>query len=322
MSKEPEIKIASPSRARAEIAARVALSFYKEGGRDSLSPVTLLMGPTESKIGGGQAPISVERKKCHFNFSNPAALARMALLGRGLYKSKIPLRAIGVFPSWDRLVFAVREDTGIRSLEEIKEQKYPLKVSTRSGGRFHTTLFAIEQVLTAYGFSFADIKKWGGAVLPASNPSGSERARHIESGEANAVFDEGLKSWGSMALKSGMRFLPLGKSVLKRMEKIGFSAAPISPLVFPDVEREIDAVDFSGWLFFCGPDLPGRIAYRMARAIDLCHDQIPVDHLDGRGMTMEEFCCGGEGGPLTIPLHPGARRYYKEKGYLVSNAAE
>jgi TRAP-type uncharacterized transport system substrate-binding protein len=317
MSKEQPIKIASPSRARSEIAARVALQFYKEGGRETLSPVTLLMGPTESEIGGGRAPISVGRRRCHFNFSNPAALARMALLGRGLYKEKIPLRAIGVFPSWDRLVFAVREETGIRSIEEIEQKQYPLKISTRHGGGFHTTLFAIEQVLKAHGFSFAHIKRWGGTVLPASSPSGSERARHIQSGEADAVFDEGIKSWGSVALKSGMRFLPLNEPAIRQMERIGFSTALIDPLLFPELDREIIAVDFSGWLFFCRRDLPSRIAYSMARAIDLCHTEIPVDHLDRRGMTMEEFCRGGEGGPLTIPLHRGAKRYYKEKGYLV-----
>jgi len=54
----------------------------------------------------------------------------------------------------------------------------------------------------------------------------------------------------------------------------------------------------------------------MAKAIDLEHTKIPVDHFDHRGMTMDEFCQGGEGGPLTIPLHPGAKKYYQEKGYL------
>jgi TRAP-type uncharacterized transport system substrate-binding protein len=33
-------------------------------------------------------------------------------------------------------------------------------------------------------------------------------------------------------------------------------------------------------------------------------------------MTMEEFCRGGDGGQLMIPLHPGAKKYYREKGYL------
>ncbi len=320
MSKEQEIKIASPSSGRSEIAARVALGLYREIGRHTNYSVSLVMGPSDSEMGGGGAPIVVGKKKYHFNFSNPAALARMALFGRGLYKSKIPLRAIGVFPSWDRLVFAVHEDTGIRSLEEIKEIKFPLRVSTRHGGRFQTTLFDIDQILKGYGFSFADLKKWGGKIFPESSPSSSERVRHVQSGEANAVFDEGIKSWGSMALKSGMRFLPLNESVIKRIEKIGFSTALIDPLLFPELDREVVTLDFSGWLFFCHRNLPSRIAYRMAKAIDLCHDEIPVDHLDRRGMTMEEFCRGGEGGPLTIPLHPGARRYYKEKGYLVSDA--
>ena len=53
----------------------------------------------------------------------------------GFYKKKIPLRAIGVFPTWDRLIFAVRKDSGIQSLEDIKKQKYPLRISTRRKGQ-------------------------------------------------------------------------------------------------------------------------------------------------------------------------------------------
>jgi TRAP-type uncharacterized transport system substrate-binding protein len=67
---------------------------------------------------------------------------------------------------------------------------------------------------------------------------------------------------------------------------------------------------------FCPADLPTGIAYNMARAIDLCHEQIPVDHFDKRPMTMREFCRGGEAGQLNIPLHPGAKKYYREEGYV------
>jgi TRAP-type uncharacterized transport system substrate-binding protein len=75
-------------------------------------------------------------------------------------------------------------------------------------------------------------------------------------------------------------------------------------------------VDFSGWTFFCHADLPFPAAYHMAKAVDLCHEKIPVDHFDKRPMTMGEFCRGGEAGQLNIPLHPGARKYFREKGYL------
>jgi len=31
---------------------------------------------------------------------------------------------------------------------------------------------------------------------------------------------------------------------------------------------------------------------------------------------MRELCQGSEKCPLRVPLHPGAQKYYKEKGYL------
>jgi TRAP-type uncharacterized transport system substrate-binding protein len=31
---------------------------------------------------------------------------------------------------------------------------------------------------------------------------------------------------------------------------------------------------------------------------------------------MAEFCRGCEAGQLNIPLHPGAKKYFREKGYL------
>lgn len=309
------ISIATTSR-RSEIAIQVARSFYRHASLPATSEVRLAMGYRDSKLGGTAIPLLVDQKKFDFGFANPAGLARMALLGVGPYRKKLALRAIGVFPSWDRLVFAVRGDSGIRSLEEIKEKKYPLSVSTRSGTKFHTTLYVIDQTLKAYGFSLADIEKWGGKILRAPSPSDPARAEHIRSGKANAVFDEGIKSWGEQALESGMKFLPVRGDVLRRMQRLGFGGATLSKSSFPGLDEEIATVDFSGWTFFCHQRLPATIAHSMAMAIERCREQIEADHLDRTTMTIEEFCRGSEGGPLTIPLHPGAKRYYREQGYL------
>ena len=316
MNKKINLSIAVTSRGRAAIAAHIAVSFYTKVRLPSQSRVTVAMGYGDSELGGTSTPIVVDKKKFHFGFGNPAGLARMAFLGRGFYKKKMALRAIGVFPSWDRMVFAVHKDTGIRSIEEIKEKKVPLRVSSRSGGRFHTTLYAIDEVLKGYGFSLAEIEKWGGKVLRASNPGSVERKEHIRSGEANAVFDEGLKSWGALALDSEMKFLPIRADVLKRMDKLGFPSAPATRATYPQLEEEVPTLDFSGWTLFCHRDLSREMAYQMAMAIDLCHERIPADHFDRRPMTIQEFCQGGDGGALTIPLHPGAKKYYREKGYL------
>jgi TRAP-type uncharacterized transport system substrate-binding protein len=301
---------------RVDIANIVGITFFNNVELPRASQLDVAMGWRDSALGGTGPAVLVGQKKYDFGFGNPVGLARMAYLGRGFYKKKIPLRAIGVFPTWDRLIFAVRQDTGIESLEDVKKQKYPLRISTRQSGKLQTTRYAVEEVLKAYGMTLGDIRRWGGKVMEAASPSSQDRKRHIQSREADAVFDEGVKSWGPLALNSGMRFLPVNDAAVRHMEKIGFPSAMLTRKHYPKLERDIRSIDFSGWTFFCHADLPSKLAYHMAKAVDLCHQQIPVDHFDKRPMTIREFCRGGEAGQLNIPLHPGARKYFKEKGYL------
>ncbi|MET0585633.1 MAG: TAXI family TRAP transporter solute-binding subunit [Candidatus Binatia bacterium] len=314
MTKNISLSIATASKGRAAIAASIAVAFYTRFRLPEPSQITVAMG--YGRLAGIDAPVNVDRGKFHFGFANPSGVARMAYLGRGSYKKKMALRAIGVFPSWDRLVFAVRADTGIHSIEEIKATRFPLRVSTRMTGSLLSTLFIIDEVLKGYGFSLSDIESWGGKIMRVSNPSSLERGHHLRSSEADAVFDEGLKSWGDLALESGMRFLPIRADVLKRLERLGFTSAPVTNKEFSGLKEPITTVDFSGWPLLCRSDLAPEFAYKMAEAIDSCHEQIPVDHFDRRPMTMRDFCQGSDGGPLTIPLHRGAKKYYERNGYL------
>jgi TRAP-type uncharacterized transport system substrate-binding protein len=310
-----KLSIAATSK-RVDIANVVSLTFFNNVQLPAQSQLDVAMGWRDSELGGTGPAILVDKKRYDFGFGNPVGLSRMAYLGRGFYKNKIPLRAIGVFPTWDRLIFAVRKDSGIQSIEDIKKQKYPLRISTRRKGKLQTTLYVIEEVLKAYGIRLSDIETWGGKIMPAASPSSPERNIAIRSGTADAVFDEGVKSWGATALDAGMRFLPVDEGVLRQIEKIGFPSAILTRKHYPKMDRDIRTVDFSGWTFFCHADLPSEIAYNMAKAVDLCYKQIPVDHFDKRPMTIREFCRGGEAGQLNIPLHPGAKKYFRERGYL------
>lgn len=315
MDKPIKLTIGATSK-RVDIANAVSLTFFNNADLPRQSRLDVAMGWRDSELGGTGPALLVDRRKLDFGFGNPVGLSAMAYLGRGFYEKKIPLRAIGVFPTWDRLIFAVRKDTGIESLEDIKRKRYPLRISTRRRGKLQTTIYAIEEVLKAYGMSYRDIEKWGGKIMEAPNPSGPERRDAILSGKADAVFDEGVKSWGQTALNAGMRFLPVDDAAARHMARLGFPSAMLTRKHYPKLDQAIRCVDFSGWTFFCRADLPAAIAYNMAKAVDLCHKQIPVDHFDKRPMTMQEFCRGGEAGQLNIPLHPGAKKYFREKGYL------
>ena len=315
MDQPIKLSIAATSK-RVDIANLVGFTFFNQVELPRQSQLDIAMGWRDSELGGTGPAILVGKKKYSFGFGNPVGLAAMAYLGRGFYKNKIPLRAIGVFPTWDRLIFAVRRDIGIQSLEDVRKQKYPLRISTRRRGKLATTIYAIEEVLKTYGMSYRDIEKWGGKIMEAPNPSGPERRDAIQSGKADAVFDEGVKSWGPTALKAGMRFLPINDAAAKHMAKLGFPSAMLTRKHYLNLQQDIRCIDFSGWTFFCHADLPNAIAYHMAKSVDLCHKHIPVDHFDKRPMTIREFCRGGEAGQLNIPLHPGAKRYFRDKGYI------
>jgi len=315
MEKPVKLSIGGTSK-RVDIANVVALTFFNNVRLPPKSQLDVAMGWRDSELGGTGPALLVGNKKCDFGFGNPVGLSAMAYRGCGFYKKKIPLRAIGVFPTWDRLIFAVRKETGIESLTDIKKRKYPLRISTRRRMKLQTTVYAIEEVLKAYGMSYRDIEKWGGKIMEAPNPSGPERRNAILSGAAEAVFDEGVKSWGPTALGAGMRFLSIDDKAARHMAKLGFPSALLTRTHYANLDGDVRCVDFSGWTFFCHADLPNQIAYAMARSVDLCYQQIPVDHFDKQPMTMQEFCRGGDAGQLNIPLHPGAKRYYREKGYI------
>lgn len=207
MEQPIKLSIAATSK-RVDIANVVALSFFNSAPLRRRSQLDVAMGWRHSPLGGTGPALLVDRKEYDFAFGNPVGLTRMAYLGRGFYKKKIPLRAIGVFPTWDRLIFAVRKHTGTESIDDIKRRKYPLRISTRRKSKLQTTLYVLDEVLKAYGIRLTDFEKWGGEIIEAAAPSSADRMNHIRSGDADAVFGEGVKSWGPLALTSGMRFYP------------------------------------------------------------------------------------------------------------------
>ena len=89
----------------------------------------------------------------------------LAYRGTGPFKTKLPLRVIATFPSYDVMGFAVHKSTGITSLAQIAQEHFPLRLSTNvtSEGTISAspTMFTVVAVMKAAGFSLADLEKMG-----------------------------------------------------------------------------------------------------------------------------------------------------------------
>lgn len=268
---------------------------------------------------GGVAAISaVAEGKFSLAWVNPSVLLTMAYRGKGPFSKRLPLRTIAVFPSYDVMGFAVRESTGITSISQIKNERFPIKVSIRrldkASRKDDSTMFTVAEVLRAAGFTLEDIRRWGGELLLASRPSDPVRRAGIESGEVDAVFDEGIKSWSRTALENGFRFLPVEGAVLKHMAALGYRAVRMTKPEFPGLPREIQTLDFSGWPMIVRADMRHDVAYALCEAIEKRKDAIPTDNY--KRLDIAQLCANDEESPYDVPLHPGAARFYRERGYL------
>jgi TRAP-type uncharacterized transport system substrate-binding protein len=323
------VKPMSASLMRARIASRLFAGLYESAPTLLTSAVRMsvelpggavLGGPPYaftfavspawcSGVGGARL---VGTGKLGIAWLNPSAIATMAYLGKGPFRGSLPLRVLAVFPSWDRLVIAIASDLGIRTIDELKQKRPALQVSVADNDCVN---FAIRALLRAHGLKLGSFLEWGGAVRPVARPSNPMRREGIVSGKIHIVIDEGLDSWGDLALKHGMSFLPFSATALQRLERYGFRRAKLGGgRLNGNFDPSAEVVDYSGWPIVTHADFPDEVAYHFVAALDRIRAEIPYD--SDETPSMSSLCSDTAEGPLDIPLHPGAERYYREKGYL------
>ena len=61
-------------------------------------------------------------------------------------------------------------------------------------------------------------------------------------------------------------------------------------------------------------DMPEKVAYAICDAIERRKGTIPIDK-EGE-LDMAQLCGNDDEAPRNGPLHPGAERFYRERGYL------
>lgn len=262
--------------------------------------------------------MQVAQKEMSLLWINPNAPLALAYKGCRPFTEPLPLRTIAVFPSWDAVVIAVHESTGITSIEQIRERRFPLRVTTGEtiAPPFDedATMFTVNAVLNAAGFSLDDIRAWGGSIQTVSRPSHPDRSRAITKGEVDAVFDEGVLSWGQFAVERGFRILPIEHAVRSRLASAGYDLITLTERRIPSLPHPVTSVDFSGWPMIVHADMPDDVAYALCEAIELRKLVIPTDNF--RPLDLADLCSNGEETPRGAPLHPGAERFYRERGYL------
>lgn len=242
-----------------------------------------------------------------------------AMAGSNFFKGETPrpfIRSLGWLPQNDRLVFAVREDTGITSFQDLRDRKFPLKIASGFRTKDNLMMWAIDRVLEEHG---VEVEAWGGEWVEHDFPRIC--VPFVTNGQANAIINEAIvvPQWRELVEKVPMRFLPFEPEALKALaKKYGLRPAVLRK-GYLKVPEDVPCLDWSNWAILVREDMDEALAYRLTA--------IMVEQraeLEGRYRHLPS-----EIAPLTYPidpysmwkgvgapLHPGAERYYRENGYM------
>ena len=246
---------------------------------------------------------------------NPSSALTVAVRGNPPFTEPQPVAPIAVIPSLDLCLFVVASETGLRYVEEIAEQRYPLRIALR-GQADHWLQQTFTDLCQAAGFSLEDLKSWGGEAIREGHiphPNGPKFAA-MASGEINAIFDESAFNWGNDAIAAGMTVLDMGEDTMAKLEKIGHKRAIARKADFPNFSGDITTMDFSGWPIFVHAQAPDELVTQICAAFEARKHLIPWQY-EGP-LPLERMCRDCDDAPLTAPLHPAAERFWKTCGYL------
>ena len=264
--------------------------------------------------GGGIAnPVVTNDNKTQIAFSNVATAAWAWMGEEEIYKGKKyqDIRALvgGINPIY--MVAMLREDyikrTGNDTLEKAFADKNLRVIMKPAGSSVPPVARMIAQSL---GTSIEAIRKDGRLI----QVDAAQTTSMLRDGRADLYIETASKGHPAVTevtLTADMRFVDLPQKTLDALSKNGLKPAPM-PEYFKGQKGPTKAVDL-GTMIIANKTLSDDIAYLVTKTIVENKADLVKAHQAFAEFTPEDAWRPENN---AIPLHPGAEKYYRERGWL------
>lgn len=269
---------------------------------------------TTTSPGGVGAPVILENGQCNIIISNgaPAKWAcDTGILGNPPTQ-KVRAIAGGLDVAFINILFTKQfvDKTGITTVEELVEKKYPVNIAVKSQGAFGE--LACSKVFEVLGVTYDDIKSWGGSV---TNTGTDAIVSLLKDGKADLTIDHiapGQSATTELCMTADMYFPQLSDDTLAKLKEEGFSDSVIEANTWNGQTEAIKSVG-SPQVVLVSADLDNDTVYTLTKT--LCEGQ---ETLVNASAALKAFDPKKAWEPslLGAPIHPGAEAYYKEAGYM------
>jgi TRAP transporter TAXI family solute receptor len=236
---------------------------------------------------------------------------RWAYEGKEAYDAKLDnLRAlVGGLDSYYMVAVAAKT-LGISSVREIRERRLAVKATSQPVGSLGE--FAARQLLRSAGTSYADVKAWGGSMQHAGYNVIVDAFKDGRADVLFAVVTPKHPSVTEIANGVDVRFLGLDAETITALGPLGYVPATMPANTFRGQTEPVRTVGFPTVLI-TNTDLSEPIAYTITKAILENKDALVRGHA---GLVEFDPATAWRPEKVGIPLHPGAERAYREKGWM------
>ena len=199
---------------------------------------------------------------------------------------------------------AVPAKSKIRSYKDLKGKNVSPGKLTFSGN------IAVENLLKLYGITYGDIKNAGGTIHRVGY---KDSVALMKDGHIDAFV--GLttapnSSYIALDFSPGIRFLSVDSGIADKYLKMypGFIKTTLRKGTYRGVTKDVPTIA-SPTVLIINKGVSSDIAYKLAKVLWDNHADLAKVNSYWNNVSLKEAATGA-----AIPLHPGALRYYKEKG--------
>jgi TRAP transporter TAXI family solute receptor len=203
-----------------------------------------------------------------------------------------------LYPEYIQIVVA--EDSGINSIADMKGKR--ISVGDAGSGVEANA----KQILEAYGLTFDDIN--------ASHLSFKESGQGLQDKQLDGFFcTAGIPNAAiqEVAHQRPVKILSVDDAQAKQLiEKYPFYVQVTIPKDIYNTENDAKTLAVMATLI-CNVDLSEELVYNLTKSLFENQAELAAANAKGAELSLEKAVEGA-----SVPFHPGAEKYYKEKGIL------
>lgn len=228
-----------------------------------------------------------------------------AWAGEGAYES--PIQDMNVvcviYSSYYQHV--VRTDSKAQSFEEMAGSTQVV------GGSGSGTEVSARAVLGAYGYDYLERKDLTPEFLGISE--GVEKIQNKQADGMNSITPYPFASFTELTMTDNAHLISISDEMIDKLvnaEGSVYMKGVIPAGTYNNQTEDIQTICMPTYLI-CDKDMDEEIVYQIAKLMNENKDYLVTQHTCFAAMTDETVAAG-----LSIPMHPGAERYFTEVGIL------